>query len=230
MKNLFRKIIRKIGYDIKSFDKFHFRAAEIQRRFSDYTMIPKMIYFDNLSLVSKIRDIDGVVVECGVWRGGMIAGIAELMPEREYFLFDSFEGLPKAKEIDGQAAQEWQKDISSPKYYDNCKAEMKFADEVMKQVGVKYELVRGWFKDTIPKNNNIKDIALLRLDADWYDSTIVCLEHLYPRLKTGGLLIIDDYFSWDGCSRAIHDYLSSIKSKSRINRTQNGVCYILKND
>ena len=90
------------------------------------------MYVANLCIVRALQSVPGCVVECGVWRGGMIAGIAEVLgPEREYILFDSFEGLPPAKEIDGEAALAWQSDKSSPLYHDNCAAEQKFAAEAM---------------------------------------------------------------------------------------------------
>ena len=49
---------------------------------------------------------------------------------------------------------------------------------------------------------------MLRLDGDWYDSTMQCLEALVPLVAEGGTIIIDDYYAWDGCARAVHDYLS----------------------
>jgi len=60
---------------------------------------------------------------------------------------------------------------------------------------------------------------------------MICLKHFYPKVATGGVIIIDDYPTWDGCSRAVHDYLSEIKSQSRISRgVKYGVAYIIKND
>lgn len=69
-------------------------------------------------------------------------------------------------------------------------------------------IVKGWFKDSLPSFLKEEKIALLRLDGDWYESIMDCMELLYPNVVTGGLIIIDDYYTWDGCSRAIHDYLS----------------------
>ncbi len=181
-------------------------------------MITRNEYVECLSLITQVKKLPGCIVECGVWRGGMMAGMAEVLgPKRHYYLFDSFEGLPPAKEIDGQAAIEWQKDTKSPGYYDNCKAEMEWAEKAMKKSGAaNYKLVKGWFDNTVPTYKLDEPIALLRLDADWYDSTMVCLEHFFPKVAKGGLIILDDYYVWDGCSKALHDYLSKNKRPERI--------------
>jgi O-methyltransferase len=95
-------------------------------------MIPSATYKGNLDLCEKYCHIEGAIVECGVWRGGMIAGIAEILGStRNYYLCDSFEGLPPAKQIDGEAALQWQRETNSPIYFDNCKAEIDFATKAM---------------------------------------------------------------------------------------------------
>ena len=73
-------------------------------------------YVNNLELCFEYKRIPGCVVECGVWRGGMSAGMAEVLGvERNYFLFDSFEGLPPAREdLDGTAAVAWQRQDATP--------------------------------------------------------------------------------------------------------------------
>jgi len=191
--------------------------SSVYNKYSHFTMIPKNLYIDNLLLCRKVKDEPGDVVECGVWRGGMIAGIAEMLGNsKNYYLFDSFEGLPIAKDIDGINAINWQNDTQNPNYYDNCKAEIDFAHKAMQLSNVKYECVKGWFDQTVPNYDSIKVISILRLDGDWYDSTMICLIHLFPKVVKGGIIIIDDYYAWDGCSKAVHDYLSKTQSRSRI--------------
>lgn len=195
----------------------------------DYTMIDEKTYINNLKIAEKAKNVTGDIVECGVWRGGMIAGIAELLgPKSKYFLYDSFEGLPDAKEIDGASALDWQSNSEGEHYHDNCKAEINFANEAMTKTGVDFQLIKGWFDDTVPFHKHEK-ISLLRLDADWYDSTIVCLKHFFPKVVPGGIVIIDDYYVWDGCTKAVHDYLAEIKSNCRIYQLDNKVAYIIKN-
>jgi O-methyltransferase len=213
-------------------EKIEFASLKkVYHKFKDYTMIPEKTYLDNLRLCRGFKNKKGVVVECGVWRGGMTAGISEILGnDFEYYLFDSFEGLPQAQDIDGKAANAWQQDTKSPIYFDNCKAEIDFAINAMKLSNCSnYHIVKGWFKDTLPGFNFTQPINILRLDGDWYESTMQCLENLYPKLAQNGLIIIDDYYAWDGCTRAVHDYLSKNELPDRINQTKNGVCYIIKN-
>jgi O-methyltransferase len=98
------------------------------------------------------------------------------------------------------------------------------------KTGVENKCIQGWFDQTVPIFNDSNEISLLRLDGDWYDSTMVCLVHLFPKVVKGGIIILDDYYTWDGCSRAVHDYLSDIKTSSRIFTSEKGVCYIVKAD
>jgi O-methyltransferase len=92
-----------------------------------------------------------------------------------------------------------------------------------------YRLVPGWFKDTLATFVPPEPIAVLRLDGDWYDSTRLCLEALYPAVPPGGLIIIDDYYAWEGCARAVHEYLAQQPgSQDRIRQTPAGVAFIHK--
>lgn len=204
------------------------RCRFLYKKYKEFTMIPKKIFIENLILCNDFRNIKGCIVECGVWKGGMIAAMADVLgKERDYFLFDSFEGLPKTKEIDGNAAIAWQNNIQSPYYFDNCKIEMNFAEKAMQiSSAEKYKIVKGWFSETLPKFNH--KIAILRLDGDWYDATMECLDCLYNQVNKGGIIIIDDYYTWDGCSSAVHDFLSKNKLLDKIKQSGNGACFIIK--
>lgn len=233
MKLKVKKIINELGFSIKRISKeqlkFERSIQQIFLKYCDYTMTPKETYLGNLRLCNDFYNIDGDIVECGVWRGGMIAGIAELGgKKKKHYLLDSFEGLPIVKEIDGKAAADWQKNVEGVNYHNNCTAEIAYAEKAMKLSGVNFELVKGWFKETLPKTKIERPISILRLDGDWYESTMDCLKYLYPKVNKYGLIILDDYFTWDGCSRAVHDYLSSISSVSRIFTSTEGICYIIK--
>jgi O-methyltransferase len=200
------------------------------RKYREHTMIPKFRYVSNLELASRYRGIPGCVVECGVWRGGMSAGLAELMGhERDYFLFDSFEGLPPAsEELDGNLAAAWQRPENLLNFR-NCTASMNDADEAMRMSGARrYKLVKGWFKDTLPGFKPPDKIAILRLDGDWYESTMVCLDHLFPHLADNALVIVDDYYAWEGCTRAVNEFVSRSRHQGvvlRLKQFDNDVCY-----
>ena len=218
------------GYEIRKKDNVNKFYEDVYSLNQTKTMIPIDLYINNLKLAETyLQNIQGDVVECGVWRGGMIAGLTKILGNnRKYFLYDSFEGLPDAREIDGADALSWQSDKNGSNYFDNCRAEMTHAEEIMNTTQVDYSIVKGWFNETLPVNE-CSSIALLRLDADWYESTMSILENLYPKVVKDGLIIIDDYYVWDGCSRAVHDYLSQISSTSRIKEFQ-GVSYLIKQD
>jgi O-methyltransferase len=68
--------------------------------------------------------------------------------------------------------------------------------------------IEGKVEDTVPESSP-EQIALLRLDTDWYESTRHELEHLYPLLEVGGVLVIDDYGHWEGCRRAVDEYFEN---------------------
>ena len=107
-------------------------------KYTNFTMLPEIIFNDNLQICMEFKHLEGSIVECGVWRGGMIAAISEIMgSERAYFLFDSFEGLPPAQPIDGVNALNWQKNVKDPKFFDNCKADINFAKNAMKIANAK---------------------------------------------------------------------------------------------
>jgi O-methyltransferase len=91
-----------------------------------------------------------------------------------------------------------------------------------------FKIIKGWFENTLPENEMNEPIIILRLDGDWYSSTIECLEHLYPKVIDGGLIIVDDYYFWDGCSKAVHDFFSKYKLPYKIRHTENEICYIIK--
>jgi hypothetical protein len=186
--------------------KRQLRFRQTFRKYRDFTMIPEHIYAGNLHVAAKIRDIPGDIVECGTWRGGMIAGIADLLgPGRHYRLFDSYEGLPPAQELDGKAALAYQTNTSGPMYHNNCRASEEEARQAMAMSAARdYSIVKGWFSETLPRAE-VRSIALLRMDADWYESTKQILDNLADRVVSGGLIIIDDYYVWEGCTRAVNE-------------------------
>ena len=194
------------------------RCASIYWRYRHFTMIGPRTYARNLMIAGAAADVDGCVIECGAWRGGMSAGLVHVLgTNRQYFLFDSFEGLPPATDADGEQARRWQADRGAPHYYDNCRASERDArDAMMRSPANRFHVVKGWFADTVARFQPPCPIALLRLDGDWYESTLCCLRALYPHVAERGLIILDDYYFWDGCAKAVHHYLAEVKSAARI--------------
>jgi O-methyltransferase len=154
--------------------------------------------------------IAGDFMETGVWRGGacimMRAVIAAYAAEdRRVWLADSFEGLPPPSpdlypaDADEKFHEYKELSISMDTVRDNFR-KYNLLDE-------KLSFLKGWFKDTLP-NAPVKQLALLRLDGDLYESTIIPLEALYDKVTSGGYVIVDDYHVVKGCREAVHDFWS----------------------
>ena len=205
-----------VGATRLQFRRYQYRR--LYERYRNFTMLSPLAFVTNLEAAYRNVPNTGCIVECGVWRGGMSAAIADVLPGRLHYLFDSLEGLPQADpERDGAAAVAFQRDKTSPWYHDNNRAERGFADRAMAMSRAgRYELVPGWFKNTLPSFTPAESIALLRLDGDWYASTMECLAALYPHVMPGGLILIDDYYDWDGCARAVHDFLGGTEPAARV--------------
>lgn len=227
-KGLIKKIARLGGVDLTRYNRIQDTYRSLYKKYQSFTMIPEDIFINNLELSNQFLHLNGDIVECGVWRGGMTAALAEVAgTKRKIHLFDSFEGLPPAQEIDGADALAWQKNTNSDSFFDNCTADESFAMEAMKKSGAIYRLYKGWFQNTLDQYEGTP-IAILRLDGDWYESVKVCLDKLYPLVTKGGVVIIDDYYTWAGCARAVHDYLAETKSESRLYQWRNTVAYLIK--
>jgi O-methyltransferase len=213
------------------------RLKAVWRRNRDATLVNRRSYIGNLHLVATTLDnpaLDGgAIVECGTWKGGMACGMLAVAPgARDYHFFDSFEGLPPVEPIDGAWAQNWQQDTKSERYHDNVRADRGEFEARVRAVARPDQRLfvhQGWFSETLPEAPEDLKIAVLRLDGDLYQSTLDCLEHLFDKLLPGGIVIIDDYHDWDGCTRAVHDFLSARKAAEAIRESRfGGVFHIVK--
>lgn len=171
------------------------------------------------------RNIPGAMVECGVWRGGSVLAIISQLQamgvnDRDIYLYDTFEGMTEPTEKDtssfeSPALETWNRDKElSQKSWNGL-----FAPEIFNESDVvslirgtgypseKLHFIKGRVEETIPSNMP-EEIAILRLDTDWYESTLHELVHLYPVLQGGGVLIIDDYGHWDGARIAVDEYFA----------------------
>jgi O-methyltransferase len=99
----------------------------------------------------------------------------------------------------------------------------------MTLAGVDYDVRKGWFDQTVPEYAAERPtVAIVHLDGDWYESILTCLEHLYPIVSPGGLILIDDYGLWDGCTRAVHHYLARTEAAEDLRRSDSGVTFLRK--
>ena len=207
-----------------------------------YSMVGRSGLFFTYDIAAEIEknNIDGCFVECGVARGGCSALMAMVASEykrnRKIWLFDSFEGLTdptiedEYKEPIIYLPKDKSASLASPGY---C---LGTYDEVAKLLFSKLSLnknnvfmVKGWFQDTLPKyKDKIGAIAILRIDADWYESTKCCLENLYDNVITGGYIIIDDYGSVIGCKKATDEFLKNKNLNVKLIFDDRGGCYFAK--
>jgi O-methyltransferase len=166
------------------------------------------------------QNVEGDIVECGVWRGGSMAAVARTLValgnfERRLYLFDTFEGMPPPGALDvnfgGEVAEGlYRKRNGRGGGSDWCRASEGEVARVMKECGYdasKIHLVKGRVEETIPSRAPER-VSILRLDTDWYESTLHELEHLFPRLSRGGVVIIDDYGHWRGARRATDEFFA----------------------
>jgi O-methyltransferase len=178
------------------------------------------------------RDIPGAFAECGVWRGGSVLAMLLTLQEEgvsdcDVYLFDTFEGMTAPTEhdvsaLDPPALQTWQQSEGRPwaQFFDETIFNEDQVRKTLYDSGYpedKLHFIKGPVEDTLPQNAP-DQLALLRLDTDWYESTKHELEHLYPALETGGVLIIDDYGHWEGARRAVDEYLEKNEQQLLLNR------------
>jgi len=167
------------------------------------------------------RGVPGDLVECGVWKGGSAMVMAYALMElnstdRNIFLYDTYEGMVEPEKEDllasdlSNAHDEWKKHQKSD-HNEWCYASL---DEVKRNMSLtgypeeKIFYVKGKVEETVPHITPEK-ISILRLDTDWYKSTLHELKHLYPLLSEDGTLIIDDYGYWKGAKKAVDEYFEN---------------------
>jgi len=167
------------------------------------------------------RGIDGDFVECGVWRGGnsvLAAGVFKAMNAgRSAWLFDTFAGMTAPTEADvnfrGEIAESKFKVNQRAGHNDWCYAPIEQVTANFQKAGLlsdRIKFIKGDVARTLAVSGNLPEkISVLRLDTDWYESTKTELEVLYPRLNSGGILIIDDYGHWGGARKAVDEYFAS---------------------
>jgi hypothetical protein len=204
------------------------------RRVRRYTMTtPRRIAALCDGIEHTVRaGVPGAVVECGVWKGGsMMAAALTLLrlgaTDRDLYLFDTFQGMPPPTEEDVFSAYDG---YSPMRHWRRRRREgganswhYVAADEVRAAVlstgypAERVHLVEGRVEDTLPAAAP-EEIAVLRLDTDWYESTKHELVHLYPRLSPGGVLLLDDYGHYEGARRAVDEYFETAGGRPLLTR------------
>ncbi|PZO38704.1 MAG: macrocin O-methyltransferase [Pseudanabaena frigida] len=234
LKSLIKNTLRSFGFDIVKYSNrnqtkstennfpadFDNQDIQLINEVSSYTMTSKERIHTLINAVKYIttEKISGDIVECGVWKGGSMMAVAKTLlklgdQSRNLYLFDTFSGMsePTEKDIDfnGNNAEKILK--NSNKEDDRsfwCNATLDEVKSVIYSTGYnpeKIHFIKGKVEDTLPEQAPTQ-IALLRLDTDWYESTHHELIHLFPILNQHGILIIDDYGYWQGAKLAVDEY------------------------
>jgi hypothetical protein len=201
-------------------------------RIALHTMVsgPRLINAWQCTRRIEQERIPGAIVECGVCGGGC-GGLMALASRRwgdgnrTLHLFDSFRGLPQPSRHDSDVVDAFR--AAHPGLDPDEGGDAAHLTPISICVGPSADRVRsflvddlridprqvviheGWFQETVPAAaGRIGPIAVLRLDGDLYESTRVCLDHLYDNVVEGGFVIIDDYGTFAGCRKAVHEFFA----------------------
>jgi hypothetical protein len=229
-----RWFFRRLGYEIVRQNEYvsdkDFPPDFTPEEIADYRAVAPYTLTGPLRTVSLQRAVEylvrhriaGDIVECGVWKGGSMMAVARRLERlqdrsRRLWLFDTFEGMSAPTAEDVSVCN-----ISAEEDYKGTYLRVGLDQVRAAVLGVGYpesqiRFVKGNVEDTIP-GEIPEQIALLRLDTDWYESTRHELNHLYPRLVRGGVLIIDDYGHWQGARKASDEYFATNDIPILLNR------------
>jgi O-methyltransferase len=217
-----------LGYELEN------EATECINVVKNHTMLSKrrlVTLYQQVAYCERY-EIPGSFVECGVWKGGAmgvmaLANLHEGALRRHLHLFDAFQEIcePDAA-VDGERALRHVRKLTGKDGHNSGKLEavsgvydsfggpgtLEENRQLLEQsIGYPAEFVHyhvGWFQDTVPaEHHDVGQIAILRLDGDWYASTKVCLEYLFDKVVRGGVVIIDDYGTYEGCRRAVDEFM-----------------------
>ena len=216
------KLVSMLGYEIRSIVP-EVRPVEYQtedkliwERIKNETMSSFLNFWFLLKSVDYLVEnkIEGSFVECGVWRGGSAMAMAMRLVQHQsmqvdIYLFDTYSGMVAPAKIDieahsGQLASELMKKAAADAPLKLVQSNMGYTNYPKEKI----HYIEGDVVETL-KSSEIQDIALLRLDTDWYESTLAELRHLLPRLVKGGICIIDDYGHWEGSRKAVDEFLKN---------------------
>lgn len=203
----------------------HRDIAAIKKRHLTYLDEKAMVELKSCILNIEKKGIEGCFLEAGCALGGSSILIAKNKHKaRALKVYDVFGLIPAPSEKDGEDVQTRfakikdgeSNGIGGGKYYGYeeellQKVKKNFIDFNISLEKEQIHFIQGLYEDTMV---NLKEpIAFAHIDCDWYDSVIVCLEHIVPNLMRGGVLIIDDYYAWSGCTKAIDDFFKENKNE-----------------
>jgi O-methyltransferase len=176
-------------------------------------------------VASVVREgVPGDFVECGVWRGGSaIFARAALdsygAADRLVWLADSYEGMPARTSNDMTDPE-----LKGTTYLEASLEDVKANFSRFDLLDDRVKFVKGWFSDTLP-TAPIETISILRLDGDYYSSTMDALNALYEKVSVGGYVIIDDYNAFVSCKAAVTEFCERLGIRPTLHAVDNNAIY-----
>jgi O-methyltransferase len=236
LKQIAKAALNSLGYELRKIQ--HKMPVELTKEEAE---IITWVMSNKLTMVSYERlwatlmackyvvdqNIDGDFVECGVWRGGNAIVAAEIFKlynsPKKVWLFDTFKGMtaPTEEDVrisDGKLAKHRYLSDDRGTHNEWCYASIDDVRNNFIKKGLLSKNVVFVEGDILETLNNTppevpSKISVLRLDTDWYESTKMELEILYPALSVGGCLIIDDYGAWSGSKKATDEYFQKLNRR-----------------
>lgn len=180
-------------------------------------------------LSTAVKEIEGLhipgdIIETGSALGGSAVILAlSKAKERKLEIYDVFGMIPEPSENDGSDVHQRYDvikkgeavGIQGDEYYGYKDDLVETVTQNIESFGPKLKednikLVKGLFEDTLMPES---EVALAHIDCDWYDSVMVSLQRIAPKLSVGGKFIMDDYFDWSGCRDATDDFFQDLKDQ-----------------
>jgi hypothetical protein len=220
-------IISRLRLFILSLRKAELAATikKIQDEKLTYLSLNELLDLINAAQSIDNSDVDGIFIEAGCALGGSAICLTAIKSKsRPFFVYDTFEMIPAPTKNDGVDAHQRYGVISSHQavgigtmpYYGYMENLLDQVTNSFMQFG--YDLVdnnihfvKGLFENTLIVNC---PVALAHIDCDWYESVMTCLQQIEPNLSIGGKIIIDDYFHWSGCKKAVDEFFSMDRRKN----------------
>lgn len=237
IRTVIKRLAEKAGYTVERTAKLELGMEEFLTLYPlvrPHTLSTKECLYSLYTATVYISEscIPGDVVECGVWKGGcaMMAALtlkARGDSSRRLVLYDTYEGMPSATDKDVDWQQVSARELVTEQAHNRahpvwCRATLDQAQRNVWSTGYPKErivFVKGKVEETIPAHELPDRIAILRLDTDWFESTYHALRHLFPRLSTHGVLIINDYGHWKGAREAVDRYFQEQDVHMLLHRT-----------
>jgi hypothetical protein len=212
------------------------------------TMVSKNEFNLILNNYENILNIDGDIIECGVWRGGFSIFLSHIFGDKNIWVCDSYEGFQPVEIAKHSYDKERHTSNITHNFHGPIGISLEEVQSHFKTYGLgdekRIKFLKGFVKDTLP-TSGIEKIALLRIDVDAYSATLETLEELYDKVQPGGYIIFDDsclYETLDAIKfffnkRSIHNYLIDPITNEKLDLYQSHItsdsgfpagCYIIK--